>query len=176
MVAAFLARNNDDAYDATIGFAWLSVAIADLIAIPILRRRLIPPCVRVKKASQSGAIAMTVVSFLFTAFVIFLLVTKSLRSFGMMIFMGLTTVSIIIYLILGLFEKIQICGNGVWRNGWFSSWEEFKSFSWQWKTKDSVELKLSYRSWIWPTRLVVTREDRETVHQLLEANLPEVSK
>ncbi len=79
--------------------------------------------------------------------------------------------------ILSLFERTEICGNGVWRGGRFLPWEEYVSFSWKWETTDSVELTLVPKSGIWgSTRLVVPPANRETVQQLLEANLPDVSK
>jgi hypothetical protein len=164
--------SNDDRF-ALGGLFLFSMFIANLIAIPILRRRVIPPCVRVKGASQSGNIAMIIV----IALVIFLLVTGRFHPFGLMIFFGLLVVFMIITLIRSLFGKTEICGNGVWQSGSFGLWEEFESFSWQWKTKDSVVLNLVPKSWVWPTtRLVVPREDREAVQQLLEANLPDLNK
>jgi hypothetical protein len=176
-VAAFLAPKNDEAFFAIMGILNASLAFSDLIAIPILRKRVMPPCVRAKKASQSGNIAAIIVSFLFLAFVIFVLVTGGLSGLGWMIFLGLSTVSLIIYLLLLLFDKIEIWGNGLWQCGKFQPWEEYKSFSWKWKTKDSIELGLVLKSEIWPAiRLVVRSEDREAVHQLLEANLPDLSK
>jgi hypothetical protein len=177
-VAAFLSLRIDDAFIAIMGFLVISGPICDLIAVPILRRRVIPPCVRAKRY-QSGIANIILVfsSFLFIAFAIFLLVTGRLDSFGMIILLGLATVSIIISLIPLLFQRIEICGNGVWQYGRFWPWEEYESFSWQWKTEDRVELWLVPKSWTCPsTRLTVPREDREAVHQLLEANLPDLSK
>jgi hypothetical protein len=166
-------RNEDDVM-AFSGFALLSIVIAHLIAIPIWRKRVVmPPCVRVKRASQSGNIAMII---LFIAFVIFFLVTGSFRGIGQMIFFGLLVVLMTINLIRPLFEKIEICGNGVWEWGRLWPWEEYKSFLW-WNTEDRVVLRLVPKSWIWPaTRLVVPREDHEAVHQLLAGNLPDLSK
>lgn len=47
IAAMFLERKNDTAFDAIVGFGFLSVAVSDLSACPILRRRIVPPCVRV---------------------------------------------------------------------------------------------------------------------------------
>jgi ankyrin repeat protein len=172
-----------DFYDAFWIFSlpFVFQAIADLIALPILRRRVIPPCVRVRRTQ----IYKIVVSFFCIAFGI-LFVNVSFSSPRMMLFAGIMTASMIIYLILSLSERVEVCGNGVWQYGglhglqWLRPWEEYESFSWKGETKDSVVLWLvpkSWRSWIFPCdRLLVAPEDREAVHQLLEANLPDLSK
>jgi hypothetical protein len=170
-----LAEKNDSAILVILSFPPTSGAIADLIARPIWRRRVIPPCVRVERLSQSG-IAMTIVFLLFIAFFIYFLVTEeSLHSFGMIIFFGLMTVPVIICLIQVRFEKIEICGNGVWQDGRLWPWAEYESFSWKRKTADSVELRLVSKSLSWTTQLMVPPEDRETVHQLLDAHLPDLN-
>jgi len=95
----------------------------------------------------------------------------------MMLFWGLMTASMIIYLILVLSERVEVCGNGVWQAQGLRPWEVYESFSWKGETKDGVELVLLPKSWIDSRdRLLVVPEDREAVHQLLEANLPDRSK
>ncbi len=48
MVAVFLRLENDYVYFAVMGFMIVSGPISESIAIPILRRRVVPPCIRVK--------------------------------------------------------------------------------------------------------------------------------
>ena len=116
-----------------------------------------------------------ILSFLVIASVMFFL-NESFTSLRMMLLLGPMIVSLIICLILTLLEKIEICGNGVWQWGTLHPWEEYESFSWKWKTKDSVELRLVSKLWICSsTRLMVPPEDREAVQQLLEANLPNLN-
>ena len=94
----------------------------------------------------------------------------------MIIFSGLITVSMIIFIILFVFGKIEICGNGVWLDERFYRWQEFESFYWKGQTKDGLELRLVSKSWLCrTTRLMARPEDREAVQQLLEANLPDLT-
>jgi len=171
-VAVFLVWKDDYLFNAILGLAILFGAISNLIAIPILRRRVTPPCIRVRR--HRAAKYNIIMSFLVIAFVIFLLI-ESLHSFRMLLLLGPMIASLIIYNILILFEKIEICGNGVWGYGGLRPWEEYESFYWKWKTKDSVELRLVSKSWRRPTRLMARPEDREAVQKLLEANLPDTT-
>jgi hypothetical protein len=171
-VALFLTWKNDYVFNAILGSAVMFGAISDLIAIPILRRRVIAPCVRVTKLQ--GRIANIILPFFFIASIIFF-VALSFYSFGMMLLLGPMIASMIIVFILALFEKTDICGNGVWCTK-LQPWEEYESFSWNEKSDDGVELRLISKSWIaGQTRLMVSPEDREAVQQLLEANLPDQS-
>ena len=151
----------------------------ELIAIPILRRRVMHPCVRAKiLLSGIYRIIRSIWFFFVIAFFVFFLLTESLerlRSSGMILLLGPGTGASIIFLILILFEKIEICGNGLWQFNRLLPWEEYESFSWEWKTESHVELKLVSRTWGWSTSLIVLPEDREAVQQLLEANLPDLS-
>ena len=157
-----------------LGFLLLSGPSSDLIAIPILRRRVIPPCVRVKR--HRAGIYNIILLFFVIAFVISLLATESFRSPDMIIFSGLITVSMIIFIILFVFGKIEICGNGVWLDERFYRWQEFESFYWKGQTKDGLELRLVSKSWLCrTTRLMARPEDREAMQQLLEANLPDLT-
>jgi hypothetical protein len=166
--AVFLAWENDYAVTA-IGFLCASIVISELIAVPILRRRVIPPCIRVREAGQDGII-MIIAALLFIAFVVFLLVT------GMTLGYGLITAYMIIIVVLRLFKKTEICGNGLWQNRSLQPWEEFRSFSWTGKTEDGAELRLDPSLTVLSeTRLLVSPEEREAVQQILEANLPDQS-
>jgi hypothetical protein len=181
IVVAFLLTWKDDynwdySFNAVMGFVFLSMAISDLIAVPISRRRGIPPCVRVKR-HQSG-IYNIAMALMLIAFVIFLITTESFRSLPSILWSGPMTVTIIIWLILVVSEKIKICANGLCQSGRFQPWDEYESFCWKWETKDSLELRLVSKPGLWicsTTRLIVPPEDREAVNQLLEANLPNLS-
>jgi hypothetical protein len=161
---------------AVVGFLLLFQPISDLIALPILRNRVMPPCVRVRRTP----IYKIVVSFFCIAFGI-LFVTETFRAPRMMLFPGLMTACITIYLILFLSERVEVCRNGVWKYGWLQwlqPWEVYESFSWEGRTKDSVVLLLvPKKAWIsyLSDRLLVAPEDRKTVQQLLEANLQDRS-
>ncbi len=174
--AYFFGWRNDTASSVLgvlMGFPLISFLITNLIARPVLRRRVISPCIPVR-IIRSGIAYIALI--LLVALGIFLLVTGSLRSFGMTVFAGLVTTSVIIYLILDLIEKTEIWGNGVWQNGSLQAWEDYKCFSWKHETEESIELRLEPKSWIGgSTRLTVPFEDRQAVLQLLEANLPDLS-
>ncbi len=78
-----LRLRNEDALFAIMTFPMLSSVIADLIAIPILRRRVIPPCVRVKRHQNRFAdILLILASFLSIAFIVYLLVAGSYVALG----------------------------------------------------------------------------------------------
>jgi len=152
---ALLTHREDYVHNAVVGFLIMSIAISGLIAIPILRKRVVPPCIRVK-GYRSG-IYNIIGSFFAVAFCI-LFLTESLRSLKMMLLLGPFMVSLIILLILILFEKIEICENGVWQWDGLQLWEEYESFSWKWKTQDDVELRLVSKSWLGSARLIVPPE------------------
>ena len=97
----------------------------------------------------------------------------------MMLFPGLMTAVPIIYLILLLSEKVEVCGNGVWkyRMAVVATVGSLRILLLGRKTKDSVVLLLIPKKASYPSdRLLVAHEDREAVHQLLAANLPDLSK
>jgi hypothetical protein len=170
----FVTPGNDEAFSALIGFIPLSGAIADLIATPVLRRRVIPPSVRVRRTP----IYRTVHSFFYIALGI-LFVSNSFRSPTMMFSWELLTVSMIIYLYNVLTERVEVCANGVSQYQGLRPWEEYESFSWKRETKYGVELWIvprSWRSWVCPSlRLLVAPEDREAVQQILATHLQDQS-
>jgi hypothetical protein len=173
-VAAFLTSDNEYSCYAIMGFVPVSGPISDVIAIPIVRRRVMPPCVRAEKCQNRILMIAGLLSVI--AFFVFLLVTESYRSLKMMLLLGPCAVVMIMGLILELFGKTEICGNGLWQYCELQPWEDFKFFSWKWNRDDSVDLRLVSKSWICPsTRLMVRPEDREAVQQLLEENLPDLS-
>jgi len=168
---------------APIGFFCVLSPMADLIARPILRKRVMPPCVRVKVLSQIGnriGIALIILLFLGLSLFIFSLVTESSRSLEGTVLLALLIASIVIHLILVLPEKQEICGNGIWYCGTLQMWGKYESFSWITTDKEAVvELAISGKKpyeFFSTLRLVVPPESREAVHQLLEANLPELSE
>lgn len=167
-------RGNDGAFLALLGFPLISAASSDLIALPILRRRVILPCFRVRRTP----LYKTVHSFFLIAIGI-LILAWSFGSPKLMLWSVLVTASIIIYLVLVLSERVEVCGNGVSQYRGVRPWEDYESFSWKGKTKYGVELWLmpkSWRSWVVPSdRLLVAPGDREAVQQLLEGHLPDQS-
>jgi hypothetical protein len=174
IVAVRLTWENDNINNAALGCLFLSIAVSDLIAGPILRRRVKPPCVRLRPI-QNGAFNI-VLTFFFVAFVVFLLVSGGLHSLRRLLLMGPIMVSMLIYILLDLFQKIEICRNGVWQNGRLQPWEDYEAFSWKRISTDSIELRLVSKSWICrSTRLTASHEDREAVLKLLEPNVPEIS-
>jgi hypothetical protein len=170
-VAVFLTPKTDDYDSAIMGFLCASIVISELIAIPVQRKRVIPPCVRVREAGQDRII-MIIGALLCIAFVVYLLVSS-----GRTLRYGIIPAYFIIIAVLRLFEKTEICSNGLWQYGQLQLWEGYDSFSWTRNRDDSVELALVSKSWIeFPLSwLTVAPEDREAVHQILEANLPDQS-
>ena len=178
-VTAFVTKQNDFAFDAIMVFPFVSLAASYLIAPTILRRRLMPPRVLVKGGSTSGIAKFLIssVTFFWIAVFCFQVVTGGMHSIGSIVFTGFMTVSMVVCLILILFERTEIGGNGLFRLGGLQSWEEYDSFSWECKKPDDVELRLESTSWLGKphsTRLRVPPEDRETVQQILEAHLPDL--
>ncbi len=170
----FLRWKDDSTFIATVGFVFLCGAISDLIAIPIVRRRTLPPCVRVKDLGY-GRIAGIIAVLVVVALWLFSLVTRSIFSLEDNIFLGLIAVSFIINFAIAQFGKTEICRNGVCQNGRLYSWQQYESFAWG-KTEDSVELNLVSESWSYPSaRLMVPPEHREAVQRLLETDLPDLS-
>jgi hypothetical protein len=175
VVVAFLLGGRDIAVLGTImGIVSLSFAVSDLIAIPIWRSRVVPPYVRVKKVGQIYTnIIILCTAVLSIVFVIYYLVTYGWLSFEMTVNLGLITVAGIIWLILFLFEKIEICANGVWQNGKLHLWDTYQYFYWKTNTTDYYELRLVLKPGFNEsdsTRLEVRPEHMEAVHQLLEYN------
>ncbi|MGO9117444.1 MAG: hypothetical protein ACLQPD_07490 [Desulfomonilaceae bacterium] len=158
----------------------LLTAVLDLIAA-FSKGEVTPPRVPVKKPGQ-GRIARTakkVASFLLMGFVLYFVLRGSLPSLGQMsgwdmTACGLFTMAAIINGFQSLFQRVEICGNGLWHEGTIKPWEAFEFFSWTGITKDGVELRLQAKSADHgTTRLMVRFEDREVVQQILEANLPD---
>jgi hypothetical protein len=178
LAAWFLAPRNDNILGAITGFLFISLTITDVIARPILKRRVMPPCVRVKRIeSRIGRIVPPFLVFSCIAFAIYVMVTgRSWRSFGTSLNMGCLTVWMTYCLVLILFERIEICGDGVLQIGGLQPWDGYESFSWDWNTPACVELRLVSRSWLSTSpRLLVPPQDREAVQQVLEAHLPDLS-
>jgi hypothetical protein len=143
LVAVSLTPRSDDyAHSSILGFLCASIIIFELIAIPISRRRVIPPCVRVRDAGQDRILCIIGALF-FVAFVVYLMVTS-----GMTLRYGIIPAYFIIIAVLRLFEKTEICSNGLWQNGKLQRWEDYESFSWKWNRDDNVELWLISKSWL----------------------------
>ncbi len=140
----------------------------------------VPPCVPVKRPGQ-GRIARTakeLASFLLMGFVLYFAARGPFPSLGQMsgwdmLGCGLFTMAAIILGYRSLFQRVEVCGNGLWHEVTIKPWEAFESYSWTGETKDGVELRLQAKSaGGGTTPLMVLFEDREVVRQILEANLP----
>lgn len=158
-------------FNAGLGFMILFNPVSDLIAMPTLRRRLVAPCIPVKK--YRATIYNIIILFLLLAAIIIAIIV-SLRDFVLLPISGPAAVSLIIWGLLIVLGKIEICRNGVWKNRRLNPWEQYECFSWALNPHDNHELSLVSK-WGSSTRLVVSPEDREAVHQLLEANLPDAT-
>ncbi len=170
----FLTSGNKSAQDATFYFPLLSLALSDLLAVPIFRRRITPPCVRVTKLREGWA-AFIIGVFLGVAIVIYLLIAEGLRSLAGIV-LGSIPVLVIVFSIISVCLPPEICGNGVWQDGKSQPWEEFAYFAWRPNEKYGVELSIETKSVDCNSALVtVPREDREAVQQLLKAHLPDRS-
>jgi hypothetical protein len=152
-----------------------AAVLSDIVARLFLKRRTLPPRVRVKSVSR-GSEVFIIVLLLFIPLLLILSVMEASRFADMTPNpILLLLVSSVAYLILLLFQKTQICGNGIWLDGTLRPWDAYESYSW---TSDGVvELKPSSRSWLSPSRSVrlqASPENHEAAKQLLEANLPNV--
>lgn len=178
--AVMLLTAGDDAiFGPVLACGLVFLAVSDLVVLILSRRQVAPPSVRVHKLDRGRRIAGPIIffgGFLFILFLLYMIPTRYFHSFGRMLEWGLWTVTIAIWFILALLERIEICGNGVWQHSTLQPWEEFGSFSWTKETKDGLGLKLDPKNTaLAETRLQVRPKDREVVQQILKANLPDQS-
>lgn len=155
-----------------MGLLLLFPTASKLIGIPVWKRRVISPRFGPKRAGRRTLIGL---SFLFgcLACVSFFALTGEMASFGIIFFRGAFAATVLMQLALNLFERIEICANGIWHDWRLQLWEEFGSYSWDGAKKDGVVLTVASKSSVGAyTRLVVPREDCEAVQALLEAHLP----
>jgi hypothetical protein len=174
--AFILELKNDYTRGALFFSSILLFVISNLIAVLILRKRVIPPRVQVKRTVQYRIYSIIAIVLIF-AFIIYIPEIWGSRLLEKIFFLGYMTIVMIIAFFLILFEKVEICTNGVLDYGGLWPWDGYKSFSWGRNATDSFELRLKSKQWFYPPRsttLMVSLEDRETVRQLLEPNLPEL--
>ncbi|MFZ5865700.1 MAG: hypothetical protein ACOYXY_07460 [Thermodesulfobacteriota bacterium] len=176
-IILFLGRKTDSDSTVIFNILFTMVIMSRLIAWPILRRRIAPPCIRAKETNQSRILAIITALVVTPLWVYVTILDVQLSpSFERIVTSAVVTATMIIAIGFALFGRIQIWGNGVWEFGWLSPWEEYESFSWERKTEDSLELRLVPKSWIrLSTRLMVAREDQEAVQRVLEENLPDLN-
>jgi hypothetical protein len=172
-IAAYLSPHDDYVHNAVVGLPLLFIAVSDVIAGPVWRRRVIPPCVRAKRPeSMAGKVFVGIVGI----GIIISMISDSLHSLSNMLLAGPLTAAMIIWVVLALFEKIEICANGILVASRLRPWDEFESFAWERKGNERVELRLRRKSSVWRwIRLVVPPEDREAAQQILEAHLVDTS-
>jgi hypothetical protein len=173
-IAVILTIYNDYLHSVVIGLPWLFLAISHLFALPILRSGIIPPYIRVKRSILHW-FHLIIPIILFIALIVYFLMSKNWRASESTIFGGSVAVYMITVLLLDLFVKVEVCGNGVWQFDGLRPWDEYKSFSWGKNIRDSVELRLvsKHQAFRRSTPYLVSLEDREAVRQILEPNLPE---
>jgi hypothetical protein len=174
MAAVFLSIGRD--YALTIlSLLCLFSAVSDAIAVPVFRRRAIPPCVREKRSWRY--VAIVIASYCFgAAILIYLMVLESRRSLNFALNMAPLVPALIISAVLSLFERTEICANGVLLGSRLSPWEDYESFAWEQKKDDKVELRLKRKSDVWQwLRLVVSPENHEAAQKILVAHLPDTS-
>jgi hypothetical protein len=170
----------DDAiFEPVLACGFVFFAVTDLVALILSRRQVVHPSVRVHRLDRARRIASPIVyigGFLLIPFLLYVIPAGFFHSFGRMLQWGLWTVALVIWFILALIERIEICGNGLWDESTLQPWDEFRSFSWTGETKDGLGLKLYPKNTVLAEkRLLVRPQDREAVQQLLEAKLPERS-
>jgi hypothetical protein len=174
--AAFLTCTDHSARAAIGGFLLVFLALSELIAISVWKRRVAPPSVLVKSVGREW-VFYAIALCLWIVFVVYRFCTEGFdRSWGS-VHMGLLTLWMIMMAILGLFSVTEICVDGIRRNGMLRKWKAFESFSWERNASDGVQLTLVSDSSVYPTtRCMVRPEDREAVQQLLKEHLPDLSE
>jgi hypothetical protein len=150
-----------------------AAVLSDIVARLFLKRRTLPPRVRVKGLSRISGVFI-IVLLLFIPLLLFLSVVEASRFAAMTPNpILLLLVSTVAYLVLLLFQKTEICGNGIWFDGTLHPWDAYESFSWT--SGGVVELRPSSRSRLSPSssmRLTASPENVEAAKRLVEANLP----
>lgn len=140
-----LTMGDDAISEPVLACGLVFLAVSDLVVLILSRRQVAHPSVRVHRLDRGRRIAGPIIfigGFLLILLPIYVIPAGYFHSFGRMLQWGLWTVSLVIWFILALLERIEICGNGVWQHSTLQPWEEFGSFSWTGKTKDGFGLKL----------------------------------
>jgi hypothetical protein len=158
------------------------MAIFDLIAAQVSRRKVMSPCVRVKipRSGDGKIIELALVVFLIVFVISPLVMYDNDRSYWLNVllmapFVLAMIICIIVFRVVPRFKRAEICANGLWMDGKLQLWNEYESFVWT-EQEDGVELRLVPNPL--PgcvTRLVVAPKHREAARQILVANLPDMS-
>lgn len=169
--AVAFALGNDSLFYAMAALPFVFAALAELIALPVWRRRILLPCFQATRPGRKWGGALVLV-FLCGSFVICLRKYGGKPPPGMDVFAGLMTASMIIYWILELAVSVQICANGVFHNGKLQGWEEWASFSWDGRRTEPLALTLVSKSGLFRSfRFLIRPEDRESVQQVLKEHI-----
>ncbi len=144
-----------------------AITLSDFVARPILRQRVIPPCVRVSRLGERilGIVMLVPMPFVFIDFYFEGHFSRWQGPAALSMLISVTA-----FLILFSFQRSEICANGLWYNGMLYEWDACESSSWT--PQDGqliVDLKFGKRRN--QMHLVVPPENREAARQLLEANL-----
>jgi hypothetical protein len=172
-VALFLSPVVPHGCSPVLGLGILSMAISEVIGAVFWSRRVLRPCVHVKR--YHNVVGNIAGAILCIGFLIYQ-VSSSLPSWNTIIYVALVSVGFTSFFVQHLFDNIEICANGVLLGSELKRWEEYESFAWKREKDDGVHLKLYWKSWPGrATRLIVPPEDRETTQQLLDANLQDLT-
>jgi hypothetical protein len=180
--AASIASYPSDSITALVALYCFGLFLSEFIIRPLLRRRVIPPCVRVKDFVRHNVTLTITKIIVVVGFILLIIMAFHDRRF--LEFVGpipavLWLISVCGFFILALCERTEICANGLWRHGRFHEWGDYKFYRVEAKEGDMiVEFRLSDKS---PTlldrskRIVVPPENWEAAKRLLEANLLDLS-
>jgi hypothetical protein len=162
--------------DVILGLLLFSSFLSELFTRPILRRRVIPPRVRVTVIPQRSPLCIIVWT------VVLLPTIMSALLYPEESFKWITSVPTILafasiggFFIMMLLGYSEICASGLWLNGTLVGWNNYESSSWAMKDKKAVvELAIAGRrpyEFYSSLLLAVPPENVEAAKQLLEANL-----
>jgi hypothetical protein len=161
--------------DPVIFLLIFSFVLSDFLFIrPLLRRRVIPPCVRVRSYIQGVRLVMEGAFVLIALGLMAYLPPERSTRLPMVISATLGFVSYGVFLIGTVYQRPEICANGVWYDGSFHEWSSFKCFAWR-EQGDKTVVELVYPEELSrpSKRIIVPPENCEAARKLLEANLPE---
>jgi hypothetical protein len=151
------------------GFFFATMIPALVVRHIVNRRRVMPPCIRVNSFYRGFLIV--VVSLL----VVFFWVLGFFGRLGTISEM-LKVATLTFMLVYVLWQRTEICGNGIWEWGAIHAWDEYEYFLWTGTDNGAIaELKVreGFREPFGPRlfRLTIQREGSAAAKQLLQANL-----
>lgn len=155
-----------------------SFVLSDLLFIrPLLRRRVIPPCVRAKTFTQGLWLVIIGLLVFFVLVLVAFPLPWGRMSLPVLISQSLCLVSICGLLISKVRPHAEICANGLWYDGALLEWTRFERFAWR-EEGDKTVVEVLYSRELWSpvspsARMIVPPENCQAAKKLLEANLVE---